>query len=58
MELAQVVDKQDCNVLFVRKILEQADVLIIICVQIVVAARSPNALQGINYNQFCIGMFG
>ena len=56
MELAQVVDKQDCNVLFVRKILGQADVLIIICVQIVVAARSPNALQGINHNEFCVRM--
>ena len=44
--------------LFVRKILEQTDVLIVICVQIAVAACAADALQRINYDQFCIGMLG
>ena len=44
--------------LFVRKILEQTDVLIVICVQIAVTTYAADALQGINDNQFCIGMFG
>ena len=42
--------------LFVRKILEQTDVLIVICVQIAVAASASNALQGINHNEFCVRM--
>ena len=44
--------------LFVRKLFEQADVLVIVCVQIAVAACTSDALQGVNHNQFCIGMFG
>ena len=58
MELAQVVNQENCNAPFVCKFLEQADLLIVICVQITVTARAPNTLQRVNHNQFCIGMFG
>ena len=40
----------------VRKFLEQADLLIVICVQIAVTASATNALQGINHNEFCVRM--
>ena len=53
-----MVDQQNCDVPLVRKLLEQTDVLIVICVQIAVTARAPNTLQRVNHNQFCIGMFG
>ena len=43
--------------LFVRKILEQTDVLIVICIQIAVTARAAHTLQSIDDNQFCIGVF-
>ena len=38
--------------LFVRKLFEQADVLVIVCVQIAVAACTSDALQGVNHNEF------
>ena len=37
--------------LFVRKLFEQADVLVIVRVQIAVAACTSDALQGVNHNE-------
>ena len=37
---------------------EQTDVLIVIRIQIAVTARAADTLQGVDHNQFCIGMFG
>ena len=51
-----MVNQEDCNVPLVRKLLEQTDVLIVICVQIAVTASASNALQGINHNEFCVRM--
>ena len=51
-----MMNQEDCNVPLVRKILEQANVLIVICVQIAVAARASNALQGVDHNQSCCWM--
>ena len=51
-----MVNQEDCNVPLVRKFLEQADLLIVICVQIAVTASASNALQGINHNEFCVRM--
>ena len=42
--------------LFVRKLFEQADVLVIVRVQIAVAACTSDALQGINHNEFYVRM--
>ena len=53
-----MVDKQDCNVPLVRKLFQKPDVLIVICVQIAVTARSPNALQRVDNNEFCCRMLG
>ena len=39
--------------LLVRKLFQKPDVLIVICVQIAVAARAPNTLQRINDNELC-----
>ena len=47
-----MVDKQDRNVPFVCKLFQNPDVMIVICVQIAVAASASNALQGINHNEF------
>ena len=47
-----MVDQQNCDVPLVRKLLEQTDVLIVICVQIAVTACSPNALQCVDHNEF------
>ena len=52
-----MVNQEDCNVPLVRKFLEQADLLIVICVQIAVTARTSNALQGVNDNEFRCRMF-
>ena len=56
MQLPQVVDQEDCNVPLVRKLFQNPDVLIVICVQIAVTASASNALQGINHNEFCVRM--
>ena len=42
--------------LIVCKFFQKPDVLIVICVQIAVAARAPNTLQRINDNEFCVRM--
>ena len=39
-----MVNQENCNVPLVRKFLEQVNILIVICVQIAVAARTTNAL--------------
>ena len=39
-----MVNQEDCNVPLVRKFLEQADLLIVICVQIAVTARAADTL--------------
>ena len=41
----------------VRKFFQKPDVLIVICVQIAVTAYAADALQSINDNQFCTGVF-
>ena len=46
-----MVDQQNCDVPLVRKLLEQTDVLIVICVQIAVTASASNALQGVDHNE-------
>ena len=53
MELAQVVDKQDCDVPLVCKFFQKPDVLIVIRVQIAVTARTADPLQRINDNELC-----
>ena len=42
--------------LFVRKLFEQADVLVIVRVQIAVTTRAPNTLQRVDHNELRIGM--
>ena len=51
-----MVNQEDCNVPLVRKFLEQANILIVICIQITVAAHATNALQSVNHNEFCVRM--
>ena len=51
-----MVDKQNCDVPLVRKLFQKSDVLIVICVQIAVAARAADALQRINDTEFCVRM--
>ena len=46
-----MVNQEDCNVPLVRKFLEQADLLIVICVQIAVTASASDALQGVDHNE-------
>ena len=53
-----MVNQENCNVPFVCKLFQNPDVLIVICVQIAVTARTSNTLQRVDHNQFCIGMFG
>ena len=48
-----MVNQQNCDVPLVCKFLEQADVLIVIRVQVAVTARAPNTLQRINDNELC-----
>ena len=43
--------------LIVCKFFQKPDVLIVICVQIAVTAYAADALQSINDNQFCTGVF-
>ena len=57
MQLPQVVNQENCNVPLVRKFFQKPDVLIVICVQIAVTARTSNALQGVNDNEFRCRMF-
>ena len=52
-----MVNQQNCDVPPVCKLFQNPDVLIVICVQIAVTACAADALQGINDNQFCIGVF-
>ena len=52
-----MVNQEDRDVPPVRKFFQKPDVLIVICVQIAVTAYAADALQGINDNQFCIGVF-
>ena len=40
----------------IRKFFEQADVLIVICVQIAVTARAAHTLQRVDDNEFCCRM--
>ena len=42
----------------VCKLLEKSDILIIICVQIAVAAGRSDALQGVDHNELCCRMVG
>ena len=51
-----MVNQQNCDVPPVCKLFQNPDVLIVICVQIAVAASASNALQGINHNEFCVRM--
>ena len=53
-----MVDQENRDVMPVRKLFEQADILIIICVQIAVTARVPNTLQGVDHNELGRRMFG
>ena len=48
--------KQDRDLPPVCKLFQNPDVMIVICVQIAVAASASNALQGINHNEFCVRM--
>ena len=51
-----MVDQQNCDVPLVRKFFQKPDVLIVICVQIAVAARAPNTLQRVDDNELCVRM--
>ena len=51
-----MVDQQNCNVPLVRKFFQKPDVLIVICVQIAVTARTADTLQRINDNELCVRM--
>ena len=53
-----MVNQEDRDVPLVRKLFQKSDVLIVICVQIAVTARSPNALQRVDNNEFCCRMLG
>ena len=53
MELAQVVNQENCNVPFVRKFFQKPDVLIVICLQIAVTACSSIPLQRVDHNELC-----
>ena len=57
MQLPQVVNQQNCDVPPVCKPFQKSDLLIVICVQIAVTAYAADALQSINDNQFCTGVF-
>ena len=53
-----MVNQENCDVMFVCELLEQTDVLIIVRVQIAVAACAADALQGIDDNKFRCRMLG
>ena len=53
-----MVNQEDRDVPLVREFFQKPDILIVICVQIAGAASASNALQRVDHNQFCIGMFG
>ena len=57
MELPQVVNQENCNVSFVRKLFQKTDILVVVRIQISVAARSTDTLQRINDNEFRCRMF-
>ena len=50
--------QENRNMMPVRKLLEQADVLVIVRVQIAVAACTSDALQGVNHNELGRRMVG
>ena len=52
-----MVNQENRDVPLVRKLFQKPDVLIVICVQIAVTAYAADALQSINDNQFCTGVF-
>ena len=51
-----MVNQQNCNVPFVRKVFQKTDILVVVRIQISVAARSTDTLQGVNHNEFCVRM--
>ena len=58
MQLPQVVNQQNCDVPPVCKPFQKSDVLIVICIQIAVTARTADTLQRINDNELCVRMLG
>ena len=53
-----MVDQENRDVMPVRKLFEQADVLVIVRVQIAVAACAADTLQGVDHNELGRRMFG
>ena len=53
-----MVNQQNCNVPFVRKLFQKTDILVVVRIQISVAARSTDTLQGVNHNKLCGRMLG
>ena len=53
-----MVNQQNCNVPFVSKLFQKTDILVVVRIQISVAARSTDTLQGVNHNKLCGRMLG